>query len=191
MLLLLTTASSVWNYKNPFQEVPPVYELAAALHTGHHQRLLVTDLASVKALGVFPGHMDGKKIDGEQSPTSPVMASCDSSVQAVDQKGQHAAGSITQAHDVFALPMHATYRRSKVFLTLLAFFALSTFVTLAHPSGPVFWGTYISGTVSTLCSYVVLQLPTGVEGEHRDLDLIITNKRCVPCSTAGSDVFCV
>lgn len=150
------------------------------IHQDHQQMRLPIDLTFGKATSILANNTDREKIDEEHWTTRLSLASHDKSVHALGQTGRQTVEIVTQSPVVFALQVPAECRSlkvSKLGRTLFACCALSNFVTLAHPSGPVYWGTFVSGTFSTLCSYVELQLPTGLEGGHNDLSIVIMSKR--------------
>lgn len=102
--------------------------------------------------------------------------------KAIMSIAHHNADLVTQDSDVFVPNMRPASRNpkgSKCFRALFACYALSNVVTLAHPSGIVYWGTCVSGAFSTLCSYVELRVPTGAEEERIDLAFVIMNMRYV------------
>lgn len=151
-------------------------------HQDHQQMRLPIDLTFGKATSILANNTDREKIDEDHWKTRLSLASYNTSVHTLDQRGRQNVKLVAQNPVVFPLHISAEYRSlkvSKLGRAVFACWALGNFVTLAQPSGPVYWKTFVSGTFSTLCSYVELQLPTGLEGGggHNDLSIVIMSKR--------------
>lgn len=152
-------------------------------HQDHQQMRLPIDLTFGKAASILANNTDMEKIDEEHWTTRLSLASYNTSVHTLDQRGRQNVELVAQNPVVFPLHITAEYtslKVSKLGRAVFACCALGNFVTLAQPSGPVYWETFVSGTFSTLCSYVELQLPTGVDGGYNELSFIIMSKRYVP-----------
>lgn len=179
----LSADESVWRYlRDPFPELPQ-HKLPGALDSGHKHMWSSTSWTWVRTDGVLSCKTNGSN----NCPKSLCIVSCDPFAQTLDQGGRFAVEDVTQDSGMLALRKCATHgfsRASKLFRVLFACYALSNFVILARPSDPIFLGTLVTGTVSTLCSFV--QLTSGLDGDRKDLDFIITNKRYVPYPAASA-----